>query len=271
MFFRALGDEACFVAEHQGRVLGTLGTAIRRLWMPDGTERRAAYLGDLKITAEARGGVVLGRLAQAAEAWLRPKVEAAFGVVMGGTALSPGAYTGRAGIPVFQELGRLAILRLSAGGESIGDPLRRFRATPEAGLACYRRLSLGRHACPPVEAHQRSLITPLWLMIPDGSACGMLEDTRKAKRLINGDGSELLSAHLSHFACNAAVAGSLLLRAALREVAGLGLPALFVTVAESDARDLREYLPDIDSLAAPAAVFGTGLRSGAWNINSAEI
>ena len=73
LFFRALGDSACFVAERQGRVVGALGTAVRQLWMPDGDERGVAYLGDLKIAPDARSGMVLLRLAQAAEAWLQPR------------------------------------------------------------------------------------------------------------------------------------------------------------------------------------------------------
>src|SRR5258706_16480030 len=80
LFFRAVGDGTCFIAEHQGRVAGVLGTSVRRLWMPDGAERAVAYIGDLKIAADARGGTVLLRLARAAEAWLRPRVEAGFGV-----------------------------------------------------------------------------------------------------------------------------------------------------------------------------------------------
>src|SRR5947207_13088916 len=91
LFFRAQGKGCCFIAEHQGRVAGALGTAVRRLWMPDGTERVAAYVGDLKIATDARGGTVLARLARAAQACLLPQAEAGWGVVMGGTTLTPGA------------------------------------------------------------------------------------------------------------------------------------------------------------------------------------
>jgi hypothetical protein len=42
-------------------------------------------------------------------------------------------------------------------------------------------------------------------------------------------------------------------------------------VAEGDAAGLRESLRDVDILAAPATVFGTGLGAGSWNINSSEI
>src|SRR5262245_34612162 len=68
LFFRAQGNGACFIAEHHGHVAGVMGTAIRRCWMPDGAERAVAYIGDLKVAANARGGRVLVRLAQAAEA-----------------------------------------------------------------------------------------------------------------------------------------------------------------------------------------------------------
>src|ERR1700722_18856214 len=66
LFFRAMGNEACFIAEDQGCVAGVLGTVVRNLWLPDGTERKVAYIGDLKIAEEARGGTVLLRLARAA-------------------------------------------------------------------------------------------------------------------------------------------------------------------------------------------------------------
>jgi len=156
LFFRAQGEGACFIAEDQGRVVGALGTAVRRLWMPDGGERSAAYFGDLKIAGKARGGAVLVRLARAAEDWLRPKVEAGFGVVMGGTSLTPEAYTGRAGIPGFQELGRLMVFRLSGTGKCAEDQPSRFLTSAETGLASYRRLSRGRYACPASDAQARS-------------------------------------------------------------------------------------------------------------------
>ena len=271
LFFRAQGIAACFIAEDKGRVVGAMGTAIRRLWLPDGTELTAGYIGDLKIAAEARGGTALVRLARAAEAWLRPNVQAAVGIVMGGTALTPERYTGRAGIPPFQDVGQLMILRISASDQGIEGDSARFVTTGEAGLSCFRRLSLGRYACPTGDAQKRSQITPVWLMAPDGSACGMLEDTRRAKRLIDGNGSELLSAHFSCFAYSTAAAGAKLIGVALRQAIVLGLPALFVAVAESDSPELRAALRKFEVLAAPATIYGTGLTAGSWNINSSEI
>lgn len=271
LFFRAIGEEAYFVAEQQGTVVGVLATSVRRLWNLRGADCAVAYLGDLKILASARGGFVLGRLARAAEAYLRPRVAAAYGVVMGGTASSPAAYTGRVGIPAFQELGRLTVLRMSVENQTIPTVSPGFRTAAETGAACYRELSRGRYASPVVEASKRSQIRPIWLMSPDGSACGMLEDTRKAKRLIGSDGLEMVSGHLSYFAFKNAAAGAELLRAALGLLPPFGLPALFAAVCEPDSKSLCEILADVCILAAPATVFGTGLSPGLWNINSAEI
>jgi len=272
LFFRAQGRAFCFIAEEAGQVIGSLGTAIRQLWMPDGTERSAAYLCDLKIAPEARGGSVLLRLARAAETWLRPRVEAAFGIVMGGTSRLPDSYTGRAGIPEFQDLGKLMLWRITRGSDSKAPVIQHFLTAEKAGLDCYQRLSRGRYACPSGNAALRSEISPVWLMHPDGLACGMLEDTRKAKRLVLSDGLELLSAHLSCFAWNSVSAAVELIHAALHLAADSGLPAIFIALAEQDAAQLRGALQNLEVLAAaPAIVYGAGLKAGDWNINSSEI
>ncbi|MBV9123277.1 MAG: hypothetical protein JO112_07970, partial [Planctomycetes bacterium] len=72
-FFRAIGKAGCFVAVGPDGVVGTLGATVRRLLLPDGSERPILYLGDLKIAPPARGGAVLLRLARATEAWARPQ------------------------------------------------------------------------------------------------------------------------------------------------------------------------------------------------------
>ena len=269
-FFRAQGREVCFIAEHDGQVLGALGTVLRKLRKPDGTEQTVAYFGDLKIAQTARGGMILIRLARAAEAWLRPQVQAGFGVVMGGTSLTPEAYTGRVGIPDFRELGRVMVLRIS-GGNGLNAGPDQLHTTEENGRNCFERLSRGQYACPVGAVRVRSEIEPVWLLTENGSACGMLEDTRRAKRLVSNDGTEMLSAHLSCLAYQTARAGAEVIRAALHRARQLGLPALFASVAEPHAPEFREALREFEVLAAPAIVYGAGLEPGCWNINSAEI
>jgi hypothetical protein len=109
-------------------------------------------------------------------------------------------------------------------------------------------------------------------MHPDGLACGRLEDTRRAKRLIDSDGLEMLSAHLACFAWRTPRAGAELIHAARRLTATAGLPALFTAVPEQDLAALETELGDMQEVIAPASVFGVGLQPGlAWNINSSEI
>jgi hypothetical protein len=115
-------------------------------------------------------------------------------------------------------------------------------------------------------------MAPLWLMHAAGTACGRLEDTRRAKRLIGSDGIEMLSAHLACFACRTPQAGADLIHVARRRAAAHGFPALFVAIPETDMEAMDRALEGIDRVVAPAIVYAVGLPIGpAWNINTSEI
>jgi hypothetical protein len=270
-FFRSMGQAACFVAEHDGRVLGVVGVAVRPLVMPDGSRVQAAYVGDLKVDAGVRGMLAFPRLSRAAEAWARPRATAAFGVVMDGTRANPSRYTGRAGVPAFLELGKIVVLRFpTAPAASVEeDP---WVSTPARGEECYIALSRGRYAWTGGVPAERSESAPMWLVHPEGLACGRLEDTRLAKRLIDSDGVEMLSAHLACAAWRTPCAGAALIRAARGHAARRGKPAVFASMAPEDAAVLDGALGPIDKVIAPARVYGVGLHAGpAWNINTSEI
>jgi hypothetical protein len=270
-FFRAMGEGACFVAEREGSILGVIGTALRRLALPGGEERQAVYLGDLKIASSARCGRALPRLAEAVQQWVAARAEAAFAVVMDGTSSTPTRYTGRLGIPPFTELGKIMVLRLPTAPISL-DPDGRWLTTAERGESCYLHLSRGRYACPGGNPAERSEMEPLWLLEPGGRACGRLEDTHRAKRLITDDGMEMRSAHLSCFASQDRRSGIELVLVALGYAACCGLPALFLAIAAPDAEDFCQLLEEMGPVLAPATIFGFGLQSGPfWNINTAEI
>lgn len=118
----------------------------------------------------------------------------------------------------------------------------------------------------------RSETAPAWLLHPQRLACGMLEDTRRAKRLIADDGSELKSMHLSYFAFEAPDAAAELLRVAVGRASLAGFPALFVSAAAADADSLCRALDQKEAVVAPATVYASGLATGpAWNINTSEI
>lgn len=270
-FFRAMGEGVCFVAEREESILGVMGAALRRLVLPDGEERLVVYLGDVKVDPSAHGGRTLLRLVEVARQWIGARAAGAFAVVMDGTAATPTRYTGRLGIPLFSELGKIMVLRLPTSGSLVaadGDWL----TTGERGRSCYLRLSAGRYACPGGNPAERSEMEPLWLMESGGRACGRLEDTRRAKRLVADDGVEMRSAHLSCFAYQGPRAGVELLQVALRHAASRGLPALFLAIAASEAEDFCRWLEGMEVVRAPATIYGAGLEPGPlWNINTAEI
>ncbi|MCI0376822.1 MAG: hypothetical protein L0215_04400 [Gemmataceae bacterium] len=271
-FFRAMGDAASLVLEENGRVLGSLGIAIRRILLPEGRRHTVAYFGDLKVDPVARKAFAFLQLAWAADKWLHGKASAGFGVVMDGTRVTPDAYTGRFGIPAARVLGKTIVWQFPCAPGSHNAQHEIWRGTPQRVEECYRRLSRGRYACPGADPAVRSEMTPVWLLQPGGLACGLVEDTRRCKRLLADDGTELRSGHLSFFAWQTPAAGAALLDAALGYAGRAGHPALFVAVAPEDAPALEAALGPREKIVAPATVFGHGLDDEIlWNINTAEI
>ena len=275
-FFRAMGEGRCFVAEREGRVLGILGAALRSLALPGGEERLTVYIGDLKIDPAARGGRTLMHLASSLRAWLNGRTDAGFAVVMDGTTDMPARYTGRLGLPAFEALGKVVVIRLTAGSGYTGSqscsPRKAWRTTGTDGEKCYANLGINAFSCRGGHPAMRSEMPPWWLVSPRGSACGCLEDTLQAKRLFADDGTEMRYAHLSHFAYRNIDDGVELLRVALAASVDRGLADLFVAVPAADAPQFAAALTDVTVMLAPATVFGTGLAPELrWNINVTEI
>ncbi|MBA4065031.1 MAG: N-acetyltransferase [Isosphaera sp.] len=260
-FFRAVGDAACFVAGRGGEVLGVLGLAVTTLRV-GGVGRPAVYLGDLKVAPAARGGRVLVRLADAAREWVGGRADCGFAVVMDGTRVTPDAYTGRLGIPPFRVAAKVAVLRVLAGAPGAG-----WEADAAAGEACFAALTADQVTTAGGDPAERSEAVPAWLVAPDGSACGRLEDTRRAKRLIADDGGEMCSAHLSCIGYRTPAALADLLRVAAGAAAARGFPALFAAVTPEHAA-----AGGPGTVVAPATVYAAGLDPGlSWAVNTAEV
>jgi hypothetical protein len=268
-FFRSMGEGLSFVAEREGKVVGTLGAAARRILDPNQNERRAAYFGDIKVAPGARQGRALFALLRASAAWAIPRVDCGYGVVMDGTPTTPEAYVGRLGIPAFEVVGKITVLQLKS---PLGQAGECSPVNAADGLAAHRRLSRGAWTCIDGRPEERSEMKPRWLLLPDGSACGRLEDTLRAKRLFTDAGEEMRSAHLSCFAFEQPAAGAALLRSALRHAGALGFPAMFVAVPSPQADALRHAFDDAPLAVASATIYGARLPAGdLWSINTAEI
>lgn len=269
-FYRAMGESRVVVAERDGEVIGSLGGAIRSVRTPARDSVRALYVGDLKIVPGLEAGLILVRLAAALILWATPRVQAAYGVVMDGTHKIPPRYTGRFGIPAFGELAKVMVLRLAC--ESGANAVKGNGCAEADGCRTFEALTRGDFAPMSGSAAERSGIPPQWLRLESGLACGMLEDTAKAKRLFEVGGDELRSAHLSCFAFARPDAGAQLLREAAARAAGLGFPALFCAVPADRAQQLLVALGSLACTLAPATVYGAGLASEcAWHLNTSEI
>ena len=266
-FFRAMGPAVCFVAENGGAVAGTVAAALRRLRLADGAEIPAAYLGDLKVRPHSRGTAAVPRLLESAQAWVRERATAAYAVVMEGTAAPPAVYTGRAGIEALSPVGQLAVLRLSRGSTHAASSSP--AVSEEEGRACFERLALGRLRAEGASPAIRSRRPSRWLALADGSACGLLEDTRRAKTLWLETGAELESAHLSRFAYASIESAAAL----LREAAAAGdAPALFACAAAGDAAPLESLFPSGGLACARASIFAAHIAPDQrWIIDTAEI
>ncbi|MGV3533599.1 MAG: N-acetyltransferase [Chthoniobacteraceae bacterium] len=278
-FFRAIDAESgtTFVAlSNERQVLGTLGVAVRDLRFPDRQCRRAAYLGDLKTAPDRSRGRTLLRLGKEVTKWcLDHGAVVAYGIVMDGTDVLPPAYTGKLGIHSFQPVSKLCVFRLPVSHAPIDTEPRGLHVDSAAINECFVRLSSGAFAPLGGDPEVRSASAPAFLMNPDGSACGVLEDTRKAKRLIELGGDEMVAAHLSKFAYRDVAAGVRLIRAALAHCARERFaPALFVAVPADEAPHFAAQLHDFEGMVqAGATIFGTypDLVSNRWQISTSEI
>lgn len=267
-FFQAMGEARVFVAERGGIVLGTLAAIVRTLRFPDGETRRVAYLCDLKVTPQARGGRALFLLLNALQDRLKAPCQGyAYAVVMNGTPRTPGEYSGQLGLPAFEKLDEFAILRIPTSGASSGD--HGIQASQNAVEATYGRLTQGQYTPLSGDSAVRSQMPPVYLESTD--ACGVLEDTRLGKRLIDDAENEMVSAHLSRFAYAEVTAGARLLNRALARAKDAGFPALFTALPASGAARLAEYLPP-QTVLTSASVYACGFTGkAAWRIDTAEI
>ena len=273
-FFRAMGEATLLVAQHAGTVLGTLVLVRRMVQIRTPTETvesPAYYLCDLKIRPEWQRTPLLFRLIASARKLIEESgVRRCYCVVMDGTGRLPTDYTGRLGIPAFEKLGEIMIIRASSAGGEVHD--RSLMATASEVEQLAQQIRGPGVAASPSLSSERSMLSPVGLIDAARSACGVLEDTRRGKQLWLQSGEELISAHLSHWAWTEAQAGASILKQAVRCGAESGFPALFTAIPRRWYAKLTPHLDSLEIQEAPATVFGIGFeRDHDWWIDTAEI
>lgn len=261
-FFAAMGTATLLVAEQAGAVMGTL-VRVERWIEVHGREvlrQPVHYLADVKISAEARGGRVLAALMLEAKRQIElTGSRSCYSVVMSGTARLPSDYTGRVGIPSFERIADVMILRMTPGkpGQT-ASTASTASTTTQARPDC---VVMGRRR------ELRSRMNPIPLA---GGA--WLEDTRRGKRLWTSNGAELMSAHLSSFRFDHATEGAHIIQGALERAQALGLPAVFTAVPASRWPALRAALTTVSAHEAPAAIYGHSMDAHwDWWVDTAEI
>ena len=269
-----MGRGIRLVAERDGEVLAAIGASLRTLAL-EGVRRRLAYLGGAKAAPGAAGARAWLRLALAVRRWaLAGGAQGAYAVVMEGTRASPDRYSGRLGLEPLSELGAIEALRIPAGG---GRPDPAWSAASGEAEARWRELSRRQLAPLDGEPALRSESRPRWLLCPRGRAVGLLEDTRRAKRLheiLPGGGERPMRAwHLSRCRWLDPGSGERLVRQALARLPrSAGEEALFLACSPAEARELAPRLASLELVRAPAAIWGTGVEPGlSWSVSASEI
>jgi hypothetical protein len=270
LFHSSLGESICVVAFDRYGPCATASAARRRIKRPGGGDFACVYGADLKVHPRARGGKAYNRAASALWRWTEEQTSFMYSIVMDGTAETPDSHSDRDGLPVLIPAARLEIFALVARSEADGDVLIAEAAEWERA---FDDLTRGLAAPFGGDPAARSAAPVIRLLRRDGAACGRLEDTQLAKRLLRPDGSEIRSAHLSAFAFRGARAGAALARHALSLAHASGCERLFCSVPSAWADALASELADLKPLRIPATVYAAGEATAAanWIVSSSEI
>ncbi len=270
-FYQSMGESQSLIAQDNGIVYGAISATIRTIISPKGTKVIGAYIGDFKVAEQVRGTSAAYHLLKEIQAWILSRTKYAFCIVMNGTASSPLDYTGRLGIKKFQPLGQVSILRITLGESLLGQSLPVLEESDASAL--YKSLVQAKWSMLSGKPTMRSTIDPQWLTLENLSACGRLEDTRKAKRLFTLANEEILAAHLANFAYLTPAAGAELIMLALAQAGQYGYTSIFVAVNPEDVCSFREALSAQQITEARASIFGNlpNEATKAWSINTSEI
>lgn len=258
-FYAALGESLCVVAENERRVVGVLSLAVRTLIAPS-TRIKAAYVGDVKIEPTLVGARALPRLLLAATAWGRPRVSAAYAVVMEGGAKTPDQYSGRFGVPALSPIGRIMVYRIPCEVGGTGPSTSVPMSLPSGNEV---RAEFGH-------ASARSLHPPERIEVEGASA--ILEDTRRSKRLFDDQDQELRSLYLSEFTYDSPDAAQRLVLESAQRALRTSADHLFICVPDRQVVGFDEILDFPGIVRARAIIYGIGLPSNLdWIVNPAEI
>jgi len=273
-FYQSMGETICLVAIEDNKVFGTFSCALRHyITSKTNEKKRIAYLGDLKVTQQKTNTSTYQLIAHQMIEEVQTYTTEAICVVMKGNTKTPKDYTGRLSIPKFNPLYDITILRIDT--RISNHPKLTQKPCPHIdsneflrfyGLFCQHDYFL------PEAFDKRSKMTPQYFTTADHKACGILEDTQKAKILYDEQGKEIRSAHLSYFEYENPISAANLLQSAVNISYHNNYPALFVCLPMGKSREITSLLKSLDYEQYGATVYGNDAASKIQlNINTSEI
>lgn len=279
-FFSAMGAATLLVAEHKGKIVGTM-VLVRRQLLIDisgcvssnmGLQSvEAHYICDLKIGSESRSTSALARLVTAAATIVRQyQSHACYAVVMTGTKSEPTSYTGRINIPEFKAVAEIVVVRILSVEDC--DLCKVAEGSQELHRRILHHLSEDGVRAVSADLSLRSNIRERQICHENGSAVGLLEDTRRGKRLLHASGAEIVSSHLTGLRWSDPIAASDVLRFGFKRSLDLGYPAMFCAVPRDLWSQLEPKLNGVKYQLASATVYGYAVPQGVnWWIDTSEI
>lgn len=266
-YYRSIGGRAVtLVAEEHGRVVGTQSLVVKTLRRAGGPPARFVYALNVRVAPECRFGPVFGRLQLAGLAWAASRCWGVLTVIPDLVSTPPRGRSGRFGIP------RLRKLR---GCACVGFPLDLACSAREADRCVrdeaevrrlFRRLTSGCVSPVGGTPGARSLGAPVWLALPDASACCCVEDFRRTRRLETLDGTEVVWRCVSFLGAANADAAERMCRVACAHAARIGDEPLRAMVEGELGAALRTSMGLGGSLCYPLSMWGWRLSPREPNV-----
>ena len=265
-FFRSIGKSRIYLARRKEQIVGSLAVVERSVFIDD-KQCKALYIGDLKIKPEAGGKVLYCLIKEANDDFVHRRWSPHYSIMMKGSRHQPSDYTGRLGLPKFEKIGEVAVLRVpvSPASDSGSDAISHSEAQSLSE-------ELKRSGCssPLSRAMVRSERSPGGYALKNNTAVCILEDTLAAKKLYDESGDEIVSGHSSSFQYWTPESGVKLIESIMPYAAAAGYPALFFAVPAEDSDFFCRKLKNVHK--ASAYIFGRNMeRNLRWQINTAEI
>ena len=266
-FYRAIGSAQTYYLENDDQIIGSIGTAIKEITF-SGKKFCLSYIGDLKIIPQYHNSKAIIYLMKSLQQFLQENADMAYCIVMDGTETTPACYTGRSGIIKLNPVTIRYILRIYTDFSSHLISAKKISETE--GHKLLSKFVGDMYLNYRANYHLRSEMTPCWISSND-SAVGMLEDTKKAKRLYLENGEEIISSHLSYFTYSDEAAGINVIMYALQESKKNGYSAMFIALDENQYKHLMPNLSDLKSEVTTATIYCTGVLPSNFLINTSEI